>query len=113
VAFFGLKNRYAGERLTVSTSSIGLTSSTLDNVQTYATDTRQGAEDLKASAVVINVVTSPVYYTLDGSIPSASNGNTLAAGATFMLAGYQKIKDLRFVRNGGADATVVVDFYKG
>jgi hypothetical protein len=39
--------------------------------------------------------------------------NQLAIGDMLPVSGYQKLKNLRFVRNGGSDATLVVDYYRG
>jgi hypothetical protein len=50
---------------------------------------------------------------LDGSTPSSTNGNKLAAGQVLPIAGYSKIKNLRMVRQSGSDATVDVSYYRG
>lgn len=106
------RDQYTRERITVSTSAIGLTTSTLENWQSYGGYDQQGA-DLKASAALLTVVTNGVYYTLDGSTPSASVGIELTTGDQLMIYGFQKLKSLRMIRSGGSDATVEVTYYKG
>lgn len=109
--FFAYKDQYANERLTVSSSALGLTTSTLENWQTYGT--YQNAKDLKGSAVLITVVTNGVYLTMNGDTPSASVGVELTTGDQLVVVGFQKLKDLRMIRNSASDATVEVTYYKG
>jgi hypothetical protein len=110
VAFFGKLDQYARERITVSTTAVGFTTSTLENWQTHTEN--QVAKDHKASVVLITVVTNGIYYTTDGTTPSASAGNELTTGDQLTLSGFQKLKDFRAIRNSGSDATVEVFYYK-
>lgn len=118
--YFHRKILYDREQVTVSAASIGGTTSKIDGVSSgAATNIEQPAVGaptdfrLRASAAVVEVVSGDVYYTLDASTPSATNGNKLANGAVLNVAGYQKVKNLRMVRQGGSDATVDISYYKG
>jgi len=105
-AFLNHKNVYAQESLTVSTTSIGGTTSLIDNhLQTLAPQ--------KASAAVIQPVSNAIYYTLDGSTPTSTNGHLLPTNEVLAIAGYGKIKRFRAVRSAGADAVVNVAYYNG
>lgn len=104
-AFLVGKNAYKGEQLTVSTSAVGGTTSFIDN------HNRLNGSQTKASAAIIQALTNNILYTLDGSTPSTSNGKRLIAGDALPLAGYSKVKQFRAVREGGADATIHIDYY--
>ena len=108
--FFASKDQYTSERITVSSSAVGLTTSTLENWQTYGD--YQSGKDLKASAAILTVVTAYVYVTTDGQTPSSSVGVELSTGDQYTVSGFQKLKDLRMIRTS-TDATVEVTYYKG
>src|SRR6478609_1568781 len=105
------KQVYDKETITVSSSAVTLSATKLANVQTGATSGREYAfastMTRKASGVIIEVLSQPIYYTLDGSTPTSTNGHTLVAGDTLPIVGYQKCKSLKMIRQS-ADATVFV-----
>lgn len=101
--FFNRLRPYATEQKTVSNSAVGLTTALVDNTANYP--------DFKASGAVIEVRTDSIYYTTDGTTPSATNGIKLDAGDQLPLAGYQKIKNFKAIRVTG-DATVNVQYFK-
>lgn len=104
--FFRNKKVYDKEQLTVSTSALGGTESKIDQVDS------NGPINFKASAATAFVVTNNVYYTFDGTTPSASNGEIAYAGDRIAIAGYQKVKNFRMLRTAGSDATVNMTYYK-
>lgn len=104
-AFLVGKNPYTSEQLTVSTTPVLGTTAKVDN------HARANGSVTKAAAAVVQAVANGVFYTLDGSTPSGTNGFALAAGETLPLAGYGKIKNLRMVRSGASDATVYITYY--
>lgn len=104
-AFLAGKNPYTSEQLTVSTTALSGTTTKVDN------HSRINGSVTKAAAAVVQAVANGVFYTLDGSTPSSTNGFLLAAGETLPLAGYQKVKALKMVRSGASDATVYITYY--
>lgn len=104
--YFRGKKVYDKEQLTVSTSAVSGTASKIDQVDA------DGPINFKASAATLYVVTNNIYYTFDGTTPSASNGEIAYAGDRVAIAGYQKVKNLRMLRQSGSDATVNLTYYK-
>ena len=103
-AYLAGKNAYTSEQLTVSTSVVSPTTAKIDNANL---DLSRG----KATAGVLQVLTGDIYYTLDNSTPSSSNGSKVVAGDVLGLAGYAKLKRLKMVRVGGSDAVVHIHYY--
>lgn len=104
-AYTAGKNMYKAETVTVSTTGIGATTANVDN------HAKTLGSWNKAAAAIIQSTANNVFYTLDGSTPSASNGKRLTAGDILGLAGYSKIKKLLMVREGASDATVHIEYY--
>lgn len=102
-AFLNSKDNYASERVTVSTTSIG---------GTLATIIGSNPDDRRATAAVVQAVTNPIFYTMDGSTPSSTNGKRLQQDEELPIAGHQKIKDFRAVRDGGVDAVIDISYYR-
>jgi hypothetical protein len=94
---------YATEQLAVSSSPVSLTAALVNNSANYP--------DFRASGAMINVITDAIYYTLDGSTPSSTNGINLAAGGYVELHGYQKVKNFKAIRVT-SDATINVQYFK-
>ena len=65
----------------------------------------------KACDALIQVLENDIYYTIDGSTPSASNGKVGAVGSFIGLSGYTAIKNFRFVRVS-ADGKLDVDYFR-
>ncbi len=59
---------------------------------------------------VITVETAGVRYRDDGTNPTAAIGTPLAAGAVLIYNGDPS--PLKFIRSGGADATVQASYYQ-
>lgn len=121
--FFNHKKLFAREQVTVSTASIGGTAATYNGQATGETTQREqpavGAihssgnpARFRASAAIVELITNDIFYTIDGSTPSSTNGNRLSAGMILSLAGYQKVSQFRMLRNGSSDAVVDISYYK-
>lgn len=102
-AFLNKRILYDSEQLAVSSTPVTLTAAKVGN-------TAGTMVPRKASAVLIQCLTSNVYYTLDGSTPSSSNGKRLVTNDVLGIAGYDKIAQLKLVRDT-TDAVVHVDYY--
>lgn len=114
------KKSYDTEQLTVTTGAVvSLTVSKVDNVLTgtaVMTTTDGGSQGLppfggKASAVVLTVTAANVYATFDTTTPSSTNGVNFTNGDAFLIEGYQNIKNLKMIGNGGT-STVNVTYFK-
>lgn len=102
-AFVNRKINYDSEQLTVSTVAVTLTASKYNN-------TASTLVPRKASVAIIQALANDIYYTLDGSTPSASNGKRLVANTELGIAGYQRIKNFKCIRVS-ADGAIHVDYY--
>jgi hypothetical protein len=100
-AFLNPRKNYVSERITVTAASVGGTTALVDG----------HAYDRRAAAAVITAITNGIYYTLDGSTPDATNGKRLLLNEDLPLAGYQKVKKFRAVRDGGVDAVIDIAYY--
>lgn len=114
--FFMRKTPYATEQITVSSAVKQLTTATVLNTAGAETDGSTPARwsvTFPADAVVVELMDSNgIYYTLDGSTPSATNGQKLAtAGDMLTLAGRTKIANLKMIRVS-ADSVVNVTYYR-
>ena len=113
-AFFVRKKPYATEQITVSTAALPLTVALVANSATtpLGTNTNYWAVRVPASAAIVEAKTNGVYYTLDGSTPSSTNGMNLNAGDELTLAGYNQVSKLKMIRNSGSDAIINVIYYR-
>jgi len=83
------------ETVTVSTTSKALTAATYVN-QTFA---------------LVTVEVAAVRFRLDNATaPTASIGHVLEVGAVLELDSLDQIKNVRFIRRDGADATLSVSY---
>ena len=111
-AFFFKKKPYATEQLTISTSVLSPTAATVRNTTgTSGSNSDYWAVSFPASAAYLDVLTNGIYYTMDGSTPSATNGQRLNAGDALTIAGRQKISALKMLRQS-ADSVVNLAYYK-
>lgn len=88
------------ETITVSNASIGFTSTLA-----YPTG------GINADMAVVDVATDAIRYRADGTAPTATVGNPVAASATFTVCGIPAIKAVRFIRQT-SDATLSVSYYR-
>lgn len=114
------KKSYATEQLSVTTAAVVTpTADKVDNVLTgtaVMTTTDGGSQGLppqggKASAALLTFVSNAVWATFDGTTPSTTNGVNFAGGDSVLLQGYQNIKNLKLIGNGGT-CTVNVTYFK-
>lgn len=66
----------------------------------------------RARAALISVETNGIRYRFDGGNPSATDGHPAAAGETILIEGIEAVKRLKFIRSGGADATVQITYFR-
>lgn len=107
------KRAMATERITVSSTAVGGTAATYNDVGTIVSVNRNqvAAGGLKAAGALIECLTEGIYFTLDASTPNGTNGHALAAGDTYMIQGYQPVSELRMVRSGASDAAVQITYF--
>lgn len=103
-AFLNKRILYDSEQLTVSTTALPLTAAKVGNTSSVMVPR-------KASAVLIQALANNIFYTLDGSTPSSSNGKRLVTNDVLGIAGYDKIGQFKAVREGASDAVIHVDYY--
>lgn len=95
------------ERKTVSTTAVSITESvyvftpTVGNVNAYV-------EPVRATAAIVQVLTNPVNFTIDGTTPEAAVGFNAVAGDFIYLDSAQKVRNFKAIRSGGADAAIEV-----
>lgn len=90
---------FAFQQITVSTTAIGFTTAT------YSPGT-------KGTALLATVIveTAGVRYRKDGTAPTSSVGMPLAAGDVLYVWGSVDIKNIKFIRTSGSDATISVEY---
>lgn len=92
------------ETVTVSTVSIGFTASKiLQNVT--------GGTKRRCVKALFTVETNPVRFRFDGTAPTATVGHLMAAGDSFLVTGDANVSNMRLIRQGGADGTVMVTYF--
>lgn len=102
------------EAITVSTVSIGFTTAKIV-VQTASTNTTEGSAYIDTKRVdeaLVTVETNPIRFRLDGTAPTSAEGHLLQAGDSIVVSGFSNVSKLRFIRQGGADATLRVTYYR-
>lgn len=113
------KKSYATEQLSVTTgAAVSPTASKVDNVLTGSavmTTTDGASQGLppqggKATAALLTAITYGVYATFDTTTPSSTNGVNIAAGDAILIEGYQNIKNLKMIGNGGTSVVNVAYF---
>lgn len=92
------------ESITVSTTAIGGTAGKLLVART-------GGFNKRAVMMFISVETNPCRFRFDGTAPTSSVGHLLAANDTLTISGEQNCSNLKFIRSGGSDSTVMVTYF--
>lgn len=111
-AYFVSKKPYATEQLTVSTIALSPTAATVrNNTGTSGANSLYWAVSFPARAALVECATNAIYYTTDGSTPSATNGHRLNAGDVLTLTGRQAVANLKMIRQS-ADSVVNLTYYK-
>ena len=82
------------ESVTVSTTAVTLTAATYTDCDN----------------ALITVETDQVRFRLDAVAPTSAIGHILDAGDTLLLSSEDQIVGARFIRSGGADATLRVSY---
>jgi len=85
------------ERKTVSSSAVQLTATAYTVAATAALN-QYAMSDRKPAAAMLQVSADAIYWTVDGSTPSASVGFEAAVGDEIYLDSFQKIKEFRAIR---------------
>lgn len=91
-------NQIGFEALTVSTAAVALT----------------GVSGSRPTKVRIHVLTADVRFRADGTDPTATVGTLARAGSTIDQLEHdwrQWIENVKFIRTGGADATLEVEYF--
>ncbi len=82
------------EQVTVSTTSVGLSATTL----------RVGGKD--ANRCLLAVETAGVRFRVDGGTPTSSVGIPLSSGSSIVISNNADLRRLRLIRSGGSNAAV-------
>lgn len=112
---FRKKNVLDVETVTVTGSATTLTATKYNATSAGATSQREYAfaGGHKASAAIVEVLAESIYYTLDGSTPTSTNGHAAAQGDRVVLENYAHVAKFKAIRQGSTSATVFVTYYKG
>ena len=89
------------EQITVSSTSIGFTSSK------YAP-----SGESPADMAIVTIETNAIRYRDDGLAPTASVGQLVSSSTSLTVCGLNSIKTVRFIRVT-SDATLDVSYYRG
>lgn len=88
------------DTITVSTNSVGLTADKYNSTKGFA----KGA--------IIRVEDAQTRHWTDGSDPSPTEGILDDDGAVVMVEGPNDVRQIRFVRAGGTDAKLQVEYLR-
>lgn len=61
-----------------------------------------------ADRAVITTHTQPIIVTWDGTTPTATLGQHVAAGSSLTISGNVNVQNVKMIRQGGSDATASV-----
>lgn len=64
-----------------------------------------------ARSATVTIDTASVRYTADGTVPTATVGTLVAAGATIVVTGLASLRGLQLIRATGVDATAQVEYF--
>ncbi|KKL70569.1 hypothetical protein LCGC14_2103570 [marine sediment metagenome] len=90
---------FASEALTVAAAAVGFTEGTM---------APGGAQP--AYAAFVTVEDAPIRALATGTDPTATVGTPYAIGDTFVVWGRRDLMSIRFIRQGGASATLSTEF---
>lgn len=107
-ALNGMIGTFGFEKLTVSSVSVGLTSSKYNVTQ--STDSLGNSIGRKiAKFATITVEADQIRYRLDGTAPDSTTGHLLNVNDVLMLSSEDDIRNLRMIRVT-TDATIQVSY---
>jgi len=66
----------------------------------------------RARAALLTVEGNPIRYRVDGVAPTAAIGHLLSAGDSVVIEGVEAVKRLKMIRQGAADGTVNITYYR-
>lgn len=100
----GGKPSYEFEKITVSTSAVGISTAKITRPSTTLGQSRT------AEYAVVTVETNNIRYRTDGTNPDSTTGHLLAAGDALLLDNYDDIRRFKAIRDtaAAADATIQV-----
>lgn len=90
---------YAFEQVTISTASLGFTSTKYDP-----------GNGTPAIHALVTVESAQIRYTVDGTTPTTMVGHLKEVGDEFEVWGSTDIKNFRAIRTGGTDASLAVTY---
>ena len=99
----GFLGVYDFETITVSSTAVGFASAKVNG--------NPPDDEGKCRAVLITCEDEVVRYRFD-SAPTATVGHELAVNQSLVLANYQQIKDIKFIRRDSSDGKVQVSFQR-
>jgi hypothetical protein len=91
------------EKLTISTTALGGTSSKLLINQA-------GGVHKRAVKAFVTVETNSIRVRTDGVDPTSTDGHLFASGSSFTISGEDDVRRMRMIRQS-ADATVQITYY--
>ena len=87
-----------GKRERLAVDGVASITPAVYTVQPTVAANQYGKNDRQATAAVLQVFTDAIYFTLDGSTPSALVGFEAAVGDEIYLDSYQKIKGFKAIK---------------
>lgn len=92
------------ETITVSNVAIGFTASKI-------LQNESGGFKRRCTKALFTVETNSIRFRMDGTAPTATVGHLMAAGDSFLVTGDVNIPNMKLIRQGGADGTVMVTYF--
>lgn len=92
--------RVGREAITVSTTAVGLTVAT-----------RNEAAANEAVLAMIQVLSQPIRFRVDGTAPTSTTGNRANTNDILEVWGYEDQRNFSAIREGGTNATLEVNYY--